>query len=233
MSVSIALIPARGGSKRVPRKNVRRFAGRPMLEWPISTALESGLFNRVLVSTDDEEIAEAARKAGAEIPFMRPAELSDDHAGTRPVIRHAIEAIENAGESVARVCCLYATSPFVTVEDLKAGHDALTGRGARFAFAAASYAHPVQRAFRVLDNGGVEMVQPEYRLTRTQDLEEFYHDAGMFYWGTRDGFFSDEAMFSPSSHPVIIPRERVHDIDTPEDWARAELAFKVASNRDA
>ena len=227
MSISLAIIPARGGSKRIPRKNVRPFAGRPILGWPILVALESKLFDRIIVSTDDEQIAACARAEGAETPFLRPAHLADDTTATRPVLRHAVEAIEKDGSPVAYACCLYATSPFITVEDLTIGKNKLLQDGADFAFGAVAYPHPIQRAFRVRDGGGVQMLQPEKRQCRTQDLEEFYHDAGMFHWATRTALFSDLPVFSETGHPVMIQRERAHDIDTVEDWARAELAFRV------
>ena len=224
---SIALIPARGGSQRIPRKNVRPFHGRPMISWPIASALQSGLFDHVIVSTDDAEIAEAARAAGAEVPFLRPAELSDNHTPTRPVIQHAIEALEQAGVRPDRLCCLYATAVFTTAEDLRAADDLLSKSGADFVFAAATYPHPIQRAMRLVDGGGVVMVDETARSIRSQDLEERYHDAGAFYFGTRDAFMSGATVFSERSRIVAIPRMRVHDIDTMEDWEWAEMAFKI------
>ncbi len=231
MTIRLALIPARGGSKRIPRKNVRIFAGKPMISWPIEAARESGLFDRIIVSTDDDEVAEITRTAGAEVPFMRPAELSDDHTPIRPVIRHAVEAVEADGQRVSTICNIYATSPFVMPSDLAAGLEAVSAEGVNFAFAAAVYPHPIQRAFHLTPSGGVEMADLEMSRVRTQDLTEHYHDAGMFCWGTREGFFSETPMFSEEARMVRIPATRVHDIDEPEDWARAELAFEILKAR--
>ena len=227
MQTKIAIIPARGGSKRIPRKNIKTFAGRPMIAWAIDTALRSALFDRVVVSTDDEEVAGIAREHGAEVPFMRPAELANDHTATRPVIHHAIEALERDGPPVDIGCCIYPASPFVTPEDLKQGYEKITQDGATFAFAACGYPHPIQRAFRLLETGGVEMREPEHRLTRSQDLVEYYRDAGQFYWGTRAGFFSETPFYSDIGRLVLLPAERAIDIDTFDDWRRAELAHRI------
>lgn len=225
----IAIIPARGGSKRIPRKNILPFGSKPMISWPISAALSSGLFADVVVSTDDDEIAQVARDAGASVPFRRPAELSDDMSPARGVINHAIRAVEaERRQRVDQVCCIYATAALVLEEDLVAAQALLDERAdTRFVFAAASYPHPVQRAMYESDAGGVEMLFPEHAKTRSQDLEETFHDAGMFYWGHRDAFLEEHPMFSLQSRAYVIPRERAQDIDTPEDWAFAEalLAF--------
>lgn len=224
----IAVIPARGGSKRIPRKNIREFAGRPMIAWPVDVALESRLFDHVVVSTDDEEIASVAEAAGASAPFRRPADLADDHTPTRPVVAHAIRAMQElAGRAVTQACCIYPTAPFLDAGDLKTGLDLLADGRFRYAFSVTSFAYPVQRALKRLPEGGVDMLQPEHRHARSQDLEEAYHDAGQFYWGTAEAFLTDQPVFAPHSAPVILPRWRVHDIDTPEDWTRAELVFRA------
>lgn len=225
--MKLAIIPARGGSKRIPRKNIKPFCGKPMIAWSIEAALESGCFDRIIVSTDDDEIAEVARQYGAEVPFMRPLELSDDHTGTIPVIRHAIETINSQGRSVEQACCLYATAPFIQAEDLRRGLEILQGSGGDYAFSVTSYAFPIQRAIRLTPEGRVEMFNPEYFNTRSQDLEEAYHDAGQFYWGRADAWLQGKMIFSPASLPVMLPRYRVQDIDTPEDWVRAEWMFKA------
>nr|WP_226892519.1 pseudaminic acid cytidylyltransferase [Phycobacter azelaicus] len=222
------MIPARGGSKRIPRKNIKLFGGIPMIGWPIETAREAGCFDRIIVSTDDVEIADVARDLGAEVPFMRPAELADDHATARQVIIHAITALEEQmGCRIDRVCTLYATAAFARAEDLHAARHALGQEGSEvdFIFAAAEYPHPVHRAMTQDSQGGVQMLFPEHRGTRTQDLPECFHDLGMFYWGHRDAFISGAAMFSPRSRPFMIPRTRAVDIDTPQDWALAEALF--------
>ena len=178
--MKLAVIPARGGSKRIPRKNIKLFCGKPIIAWSIEAALQSGSFDRVIVSTDDLEIAEVARQHGATVPFMRPAELSDDHTGTIPVIAHAIEWLRQHNEAPDKVCCIYATAPFIRSEDLRRGLEILDKTGSYYAFSVTSYAFPIQRAIRMTQVGRIEMFSPEYFTTRSQDLEAAYHDAGEF-----------------------------------------------------
>lgn len=223
----IAVIPARGGSKRIPRKNIKPFCGKPMIAWSIEAARLSGCFDRILVSTDDEGIAEIARAAGADVPFMRPAELSDDHTGTTPVVAHAIDWMSRQNGVVEEVCCIYATAPFVQAADLQRGLDVLQRSGADFAFSVTSYPFPIQRAIRIVPAQRVEMFQPEHFNTRSQDLEEAFHDAGQFYWGRAEAWRAGRALFSNAAAPVVLPRHRVQDIDTQEDWERAEWLFKA------
>ena len=225
--MKLAIIPARGGSKRIPRKNIKLFCAKPMIAWSIEAALQSGCFDQVIVSTDDQEIAEVARQYGATVPFMRPAELSDDHTGTVPVIQHAIEWVNAQGQSVEQACCLYATAPFVSAEDINRGLDILDATQSDYAFSVTSYAFPIQRAIRLNDEGRVQMFNPEYFNIRSQDLEEAFHDAGQFYWGTADAWLQGRMIFGTGSVPVPLPRHRVQDIDTPEDWVRAEWLFKA------
>lgn len=222
----LAIIPARGGSKRIPRKNIKLFCGKPMIAWSIEAAQQSGCFDRIVVSTDDEEIAKLALLYGATVPFMRPAELSDDHTGTIPVIRHAIEWFNAQGHSVEYACCLYATAPFIAPEDVRRGFRDLTDADCDYAFAVTTYAFPIQRAIGLNAEGRVEMFNPEHFNTRSQDLDEAYHDAGQFYWGTADAWLQGRKIFSSGSVPVALPRHRVQDIDTSEDWLRAEWLFK-------
>lgn len=222
---AIAIIPARGGSKRIPRKNIRDFCGKPMIAWSIEAAKASGCFDGIIVSTDDEEIAEVARQWGAEVPFMRPAELANDHAATRPVINHSISEVTRLFGAPEAVCCLYPTAPFVTVEDLRHGLEMLKEAKADFVFTAATFAYPIQRAFRRTATGGLERIQPEHRNTRSQDLEEAFHDAGQFYWGRCEAFLENRETVSDRSSALVLPRFRVHDIDTEEDWLRAETVF--------
>ena len=225
--MKLAVIPARGGSKRIPRKNIKEFCGKPIIAWSIMAARDSGCFDRVIVSTDDTEIAGIAREWGADVPFMRPADLSDDHTGTIPVIRHAIEWFVEHIEVPELTCCIYATAPFVTTEDLQQGLETLNTSGADYAFTVTSYAFPIQRAIRTTPEGRVEMFNPEHFNTRSQDLEEAYHDAGQFYWGRTDAWLKGKPIFTPDAVPVLLPRHRVQDIDTPEDWLRAEWMFKA------
>jgi pseudaminic acid cytidylyltransferase len=225
---AVAVIPARGGSKRIPRKNVRPFLGTPLIARTAEAVLGTGLFNQVVVSTDDEEIASVAASAGADISFVRPATLSDDFSGTREVIQHAIAELESRGRTFDLVCSIYATAVLLRPADLKASRDSLISSQANFVFSATTFAYPVQRALRVRDDGSVAMLQPEHRVTRSQDLEEAYHDAGQFYWGTRDAWMSGASIFGGASRIHHLPRWRVQDIDTMEDWERAEMMVRVA-----
>lgn len=229
----LCVIPARGGSKRLPRKNIRLFAGRPMIAWSILAARESGLFDRIVVSTDDAEIARIAEEHGASVPFLRPATLSDDHTGTIPVIAHAIEALAPSAGPFDAVCCLYATAPFVRAEDIRAGLELLQSGDWAYAFTATGYAASVFRSFRVLAEGGLEMLYPDKFSTRSQDLPAVLHDAGQFYWGKPAAWVSREPFFGPRSRPLVIPRWRVQDIDTPEDWTRAELMMRAFADLPA
>lgn len=225
--MKIAIIPARGGSKRIPRKNIKLFAGLPMIAHPIQCALQSNLFDRVIVSTDDDEIAKVAQKYGAEVPFIRPPELSDDHANTASVMVHAIDWLRNSGVKIEAVCCIYATSPFVQAEDLKNGLELLKSGEWRIVFSATSFAYPIFRSFAKVESGGLKMFYPEYFDTRSQDLPEAFHDAGQFYWGQEKAWHDGSSAFELSSTIVQIPRWRVQDIDTYEDWERAEIMWGV------
>lgn len=225
--MKVAIIPARGGSKRIPRKNIKQFCGKPMIAYSIEAAIKSGCFDRVIVSTDDTEIAKVAQAYNAEVPFIRPEELSNDHAGTIPVIQHAVNWLIEQGEAPEFVCCLYATAPFITPEAIKQGLQQLEDTNAAYAFSATSFAFPIQRAIKIKPSLGVEMFEPKQFNTRSQDLEEAYHDAGQFYWGTKEAWLTEKLIFGSESTPVILPRHRVQDIDTPEDWQRAELLFKA------
>ncbi|MFO7920158.1 MAG: pseudaminic acid cytidylyltransferase [Nioella sp.] len=217
----IAILPARGGSKRIPRKNVKPFLGIPMLHWPIAAARASGLFDRILVSTDDAGIADTARAAGAEA-LIRPAHLADDRTGVVPVVQHALaEAAPDADEA----CLVYATAPFLRPVDLARGHEALQGAG--FALSVTSFPFPVQRALRRTAEGRVAMFQPEHAQTRSQDLPEALHDAALFAWGTRAAWLSDRPLYGPDTAMVDIPRHLVQDVDTPEDWTRAEYMARA------
>ena len=224
---AVAIIPARGGSKRIPHKNIREFCGRPMIAWSIRAALESGCFDRVIVSTDDDQIAATARDWGAETPFARPAELAGDYIGTVPVIRHAVERLQTNGGSPEAVCCLYATAPFVQVGDIRRGLKALELENVDYAFSVTSYAFPIQRALRITETGRTSMFYPEHVNTRSQDLDEAWHDAGQFYWGRSSAWIADKPILTADAIPIRLPRERVQDIDTPEDWRRAEWLFKA------
>lgn len=224
--MKLALIPARGGSKRIPRKNIRAFAGRPMLAWSVAAAQASGCFDRIVVSTDDPEIAEVARAAGAEVPFLRPKALADDLTGTVAVLRHAIDALMPAATRDDLVCCLYATAPFVQPDDLSGSLARLAARpDADFALAVAAFPAPVQRALKLDAAGRVSMFDPTQYTVRSQDLEPAFHDAGQFCWGRAPTWMSVTNVFTPACLAWPLPPHRVQDIDTPDDWRRAELLF--------
>lgn len=221
--MKVAIIPARGGSKRIPRKNVKLFCGRPMIAWSIEAAIESGSFDHIVVSTDDEEIAEVAEKYGAQVPFRRPQELAHDLAATRPVVNHAINEVCARYGRPDAVCCIYATAPFLRGIDLHAAYAMLVEHALEFVFSAGIYSYPIQRAFRMSKSGVGERLYPEHRFTRSQDLEPIYHDAGQFYWGRPSSFLENKDSIESRSRPYVIPSYRVQDIDTLEDWRRAEV----------
>jgi len=225
--MNIGIIPARGGSKRIPGKNIKPFAGKPIIGWVIDAAARSGLFERIIVSTDDEEVAAIAVECGAEVPFLRPAELADDHTGIIEVVQHSIAWMQEENIPVEHVCCMLATAPFIQPDILSKALDRLIELQAQYAFSVTEYAFPIQRAIRINSDGRVEALWPENIATRSQDLEDVYHDAGQFYWGTTQAWVQGEAIFSSGSVPIKLPRYRVQDIDTSEDWTRAELMFNA------
>ena len=229
--MKVCVIPARG-SKRIPRKNIREFCGKPMIAWSIEAAKVSGCFDQIIVSTDDSEIANVAGDWGAEVPFMRPAKLADDFAGTTPVVAHAVQWCQDHGQELTAVCCLYATAPFVRPSEIQKGKNLLhKAPVAKFVFTATTYASPIQRALRMeLSTGDLRMWQPEQFSKRSQDLEPAYHDAGQFYWGRPKAWLSSENLFE-GSKPLLLPRWRVQDIDTEEDWIRAELIRQALADK--
>lgn len=228
----LAIIPARGGSKRIPRKNIKLFCDRPMLAWSIEAAKASGCFDRIVVSTDDEEIAAVARSCGAEVPFIRPLELSGDLAGTIPVIAHAIQTLRDQGWSASQVCCIYATAPMLQGHDLQNGLQAMEREGCDFALSVTTFPYPIQRAIYLKPDNRIDMFNPENFHVRSQDLTEAYHDAGQFCWGTAEAWLDEKPVFLSDTVPVILPRIRVQDIDTMEDWMRAEWLFKFMNRGD-
>ena len=222
--MKIAVIPARGGSKRIPRKNIKAFAGKPMIAYAIEAALACGLFEHVVVTTDDAEIADIARKYGAEVPFMRPSELSNDYAATTPVIAHAVTACRDLGWPVDVACCIYPGVPLIDVADLRAAHELFESTGAPYAFTVAHFPAAIQRALRRAADGKLQPFHPEFVQTRTQDLEPAYYDAGQFYWGRADAWIAGVSAHQQGVG-LVIPEWRAVDIDTPDDWQRAELLF--------
>ena len=228
--MKLAVIPARGGSKRIPRKNIKPFHGKPMIGYAIEAALGCKIFDRVIVSTDDAEIAKVATAHGAELPFIRPPELADDHTPTVPVIAHAIQACNDMGWKVEDVCCIYPGVPFISTADLRAAHEQLQTSGAHYVFPVTSFPSPIQRALRRLPDGTVRPFQPEHAATRTQDLEPGYFDAGQFYWGKASSWLAGLNVHLNSS-TLVIPEWRVIDIDTPADWDRAELIYAALAQK--
>lgn len=222
----IAVIPARGGSKRIPGKNYKLFLGIPILERVINQALKSNLFDRIIVSTDDEHIAEIALKAGADVPFLRPAIIADDHTSTIDVMRHAINHMMKISANDP-ICCLYPTSVFVNTEVLKNGLSIIRTGFYDYVISSVEYDHPIQRSF-TLQEGRLNDLSEKYLQTRTQDLKRFYHDAGQFYWGRAQSWLSNDRIIGQNSHAIVFSGNEVHDIDTPEDWVIAELLFKIS-----
>lgn len=225
--MNMAVIPARGGSKRIPRKNIRLFRGKPMIAWSIEAAVKCGLFEHVVVSTEDAEISRIAEEWGATAVCERPAALSDDHTGTTEVIAHAVDWASARGWNPSAVCCIYATAPFIEIADLGKALESLNSGDWHYVFAATTYAAPIFRSFRRAENGGVEMLFPEHFAARSQDLPETLHDAAQFYWGTAAAWSAREPIFHSHSLPLVLPRWRVQDIDDEDDWKRAEMIHKL------
>jgi len=228
--MKIAVIPARGGSKRIPRKNIKVFAGKPMIAWTIQIAQKSGLFDHIVVSTDDEEISNIATEFGAEAPFMRPEHLADDHTPTVPVIAHALRTCNGMGWNIKYACCLYPCAPFMVVEDLISAYKLMVERNSNYVYPVTEYPHPIQRSVRCSPDGKIQFFMPQYELSRTQDLEPLYHDAAQFYWGTTTAWINEMNMHSEGLG-IPIPRWRVVDIDTQDDWLFASYLFNSIINR--
>lgn len=228
--MNLCVIPARGGSKRIPRKNIKDFCGKPMIAWSIETALNSGCFDEVIVSTDDAEIADIAVSYGAKVPFIRPSHLSDDFATTVDVMKHAVNFYKINGNDVQYVCCIYATAPFLNIQDLQLGMQKIQQLNLDYVFSATNYVFPIQRAIKI-KNERVKMLNPEAFNIRSQDLEEVWHDAGQFYWGTTQAWLEKKKIFDERSSIVALPHYRVQDIDTIADWQRAEIMSRFLLER--
>lgn len=225
--MNLALIPARGGSKRIPRKNIRPFLGKPVLAYALDAARQSGCFERIVVSTDDREIADTALARGAEVPFLRPAGLADDYATTLEVILHALDRIESEGHVVEVLCCLYPVTPLITADDLAAALSRMLETGADYCFPVAEFVAPIDRALTLAPDGRVSMRHPEYVRTRTQDLPPAFHDAGQFYWGRAEAFRAGLPLLSDAAVALPLPRWRAIDIDTEDDWQMAEMIART------
>lgn len=228
---SICIIPARGGSKRIPRKNVKDFLGKPIISYSIEAALKSDVFDEVMVSTDDQEIAEIALKYGAKVPFLRSEETSNDFATTSDVINEVIEWYRQNGQEFDIICCIYATAPFVTPEKLNKAIDMLKDRDFDSAFTCTSFSYPILRGLVIDDKGRIEMKWSEYRNSRSQDLPQFYHDAGQFYFATTEAFRKANGFWGENTAPIVVSELEVQDLDTLTDWALAEMKFKLIDRK--
>lgn len=222
----IAVIPARGGSKRIPMKNIRSFCGLPMIGHTINLVKSLGLFDEVIVSTDSQEIADVALSYHAQVPFLRPEELSGDFVGTAPVMSHAVRYLQRKYQDLEAVCCIYATAALMSKEDLASGLIHLNQTGVNFAFSAGRFPSAVYRGFSINENGGVQMLFPLHSDTRSQDLPVTYFDAGQFYWGKPQAFEQELPIFKDYSRIIQVPRWRCQDIDTEDDWAFAEYLWR-------
>lgn len=224
--VKIAIIPARGGSKRIPRKNIRKFHDKPIIAYTIEAALESQVFEEVMVSTDDAEIAEISKKYGANVPFFRSAELSNDMAMTVPVLIDALDRYEKLGIVYAFGCCLYPCAPFVTAARIKEGMDLLVYSKADSVVPVVKFSFPPQRSF-VMRDGKISMLYPEHNNSRSQDLEPLYHDSGQFYCFKTASLIAENKMFCTNTVPLVLSELEVQDIDTEEDWKIAEMKYRI------
>lgn len=225
--MNIAIIPARGGSKRIPKKNIKFFYGKPMIAYSIDAALKSGVFDEVYVSTDDIEIANIAIEYGAKIPFMRPAQLADDHTATVPVIKHAIEFLDENLTGIDYVCCIYATAPFIRPEILKSAYSLIKSGDFDYCFPITEFDYAIQRALAMTQDSVVSMVDPTQYNVRSQDLEPRYHDVGQFYMGKKQAWLDEKPILVSNSKAINIPRKQAQDIDTQEDWEFAEHLYEI------
>lgn len=231
MGKAIAIITARGGSKRIPRKNIKDFLGQPIIKYAIDAALESKIFDTIMVSTDDEEIAGVARQCGADVPFMRSKETSNDSAGTADVLLEVIYQYLKMNIKFDNLCCIYPCVPFLNGSTLVNAFSVFTGNNVDALMPVVRYSYPIQRSLRLNNNGLLEYQHPEYIKSRTQDLEPAYHDVGMFYIIKTEVLLKEKSLVPPKTIAFVINELEAQDIDTPDDWAIAELKYKVIRNR--
>jgi len=223
---NLCVIPARGGSKRIPRKNIKPFMGMPIIAYSIEAALNSGVFDEVMVSTDDEEIADVARQYGASVPFLRSAETSNDYATTVDVLLEVVNKYKELGETFDVICCLYSTAPFVTFERLKEAASQIS-EDVDACFTIVQYSYPIQRSLRINESEFVEMKFPEHLNSRTQDLEKVYHDAGQFYFVKTDALVQEKTVWCKRTAPLVLSEFEVQDLDTLTDWQLAEMKYQL------
>ncbi len=229
---NIAIIPARGGSKRIPKKNIKSFLGKPIIEYSINTALASKLFDRVIVSTDDEEIAELAKAAGADVPFMRSNANSNDFASTSEVLIEVLNRLGQLGLTYPYFCCIYPTAPFISPEKLKKGYEMLTQANYDSVFPVCQFSYPIHRALELEAGGKVKMIWPENQNKRSQDLTPAYHDAGQFYWANTEIILSKRKLFTDNSASLIFSDLEVQDIDNETDWILAEMKYRIMTSKN-
>lgn len=227
MNDCIAIIPARGGSKRIPKKNIKIFCGKPMIYYSIKNAISSSCFKKVIVSTDNDDIARISKKYGAEILFKRPKNLSTDKALTRDVVNHTISFLDKLGEEFKYACLIYPTAPLLQKKKLIEGYKIIKSNKFDFAFTVTEYQYPIQRAFKIDKFKNVKMLYPKYRYIMSNNLEKIYHDAGQFYFGKKDSFLNYKPTFGKKSFPIILPKSLAQDIDDIDDWKIAENLFKT------
>ena len=227
---SVAIITARGGSKRIPKKNIKDFCGKPIIAYSIEAAIKSKVFDEIMVSTDDNEIAEIAKKYGASIPFMRSAKNSDDYSGTCDVLMEVVNDYKKLGKEFDIVCCIYPTAPFVTAEKLTEVNNKFEREGASAIIPVVRFSYPPQRCF-IECGGRLEYKWPEHEKSRSQDLEPFYHDAGQFYFIKTDVLMSQKTLVPANTVPLEIDELEVQDIDNITDWKLAELKYKLMVGR--
>ena len=224
---TLALIPARGGSKRIPGKNIRPFRGKPIISYPLEAARQSQLFDRIIVSTDDEKIARTATLYGGEVPFMRSAKNADDFAGTDDVVAEVLVELSQRGERFDRVCCIYPTAPLVTAELLVRARDLMDQKDFDAVFPVTPFSYPVQRGLKMGDQGRISMVWPEHRDTRSQDLSPILHDAGQFYWIKTQIFLKTRTLWPENTGAIKLSNLEVQDIDNESDWQLAEIKYDL------
>lgn len=224
---TLAVITARGGSKRIPRKNIKPFLGKPILLYSIQAALDSGVFDEVMVSTEDEEIAELAGKAGAKVPFFRSSNTANDYATTADVLLEVLEQYREMGMQFDYICCIYPTAPFVSAGRLREAMEKLTAQGADALLPVVKFSFPPQRSVVLGEDGFLRFKWQEYMLARSQDLEPFYHDAGQFYGLRVESFLGQKKMVMEKTLPLVLPESEVQDIDTEEDWRIAEAKYRA------
>lgn len=225
----IAIIPARGGSKRIPHKNIREFCGKPIITYSIEAALKTKLFDEVMVSTDDIEIAEIAKKSGASVPFLRSEKTSNDYAIIKDVLIEVLSEYERFGKKFDEVCCIFSTAPFIEIKDILDSHNILEEKKASSVVPVVKFSYTIFRSLKI-ENDKLVMNWPENYVKRSQDLPVAYHDAGLFYWYNKSYFYEKNPSFGIDAYPYIMEEEKVQDIDTPEDWKIAEMKYKLLKN---